>query len=68
MKFRLVSLLCSMASFTAFALPQAYVTNEKDNTISIIDMQTFDVVDTIDVGERPRGFILSADQRHACTT
>ena len=33
--------------------------------ISIIDMQSFDVVDTIDVGERPRGFILSADQRHA---
>ena len=67
MSYRFALLLGSlMAAFAlalpqAFALPQAYVTNEKDNTLSVIDMTTFDVVETIEVGERPRGFILSAD-------
>ncbi|MCP4282008.1 MAG: hypothetical protein GY776_18690, partial [Alteromonas sp.] len=71
MSYRFALLLGSlMAAFAlalpqAFALPQAYVTNEKDNTLSVIDMTTFDVVETIEVGERPRGFILSADQSHA---
>ncbi|MDN2659182.1 YVTN family beta-propeller repeat protein [Neptunomonas sp. CHC150] len=40
----------------------AYVSNEKDDTISVIDLDTFEVTDTIEVGERPRGIILSKDQ------
>lgn len=39
----------------------AYVTNEKDNTVSVIDTEAMEVVKTIDVGMRPRGVILSGD-------
>jgi PQQ-dependent catabolism-associated beta-propeller protein len=39
----------------------AYVSNEKDDTISIIDLNTLEVTDTIDVGERPRGILFSKD-------
>ncbi len=40
-----------------------YVSNEKDNTISIIDTETEAVVNTIKVGERPRGITFSKDYR-----
>ena len=39
----------------------AYVSNEKDNTVSVIDTETWEVVNTIEVGERPRGITLSKD-------
>ena len=42
----------------------AYVTNEKDDTISVIDTETDEVIKTIDVGERPRGVTLSHDFKH----
>jgi len=38
-----------------------YVSNEKDNTVSVIDGDTYEVVKTIDVGQRPRGITLSKD-------
>ncbi len=38
-----------------------YVSNEKDNTISVIDGESLEVTDTIEVGERPRGIVLSND-------
>ena len=40
-----------------------YVTNEKDNTVSIIDSSKLEVVKTIKVGQRPRGITLSKDQK-----
>ena len=39
----------------------AYVSNEKGNTISVIDTATWKVVDTIKVGQRPRGIELTRD-------
>lgn len=39
----------------------AYVSNEKDDTISIIDLDTMEVTETIEVGERPRGILFSKD-------
>lgn len=39
----------------------AYISNEKDNTLSVIDIDTLSVVDTIDVGMRPRGIIFNQD-------
>ena len=39
----------------------AYVSNEKDNTLSVIDTETQKVIETIDVGQRPRGILLSKD-------
>ena len=38
-----------------------YVTNEKGNTVTVIDSATWRVVDTIKVGQRPRGITLSPD-------
>ena len=48
----------------------AYVSNEKDNTISIIDIAAAKVVDTVQVGQRPRGVLLSRDlkQLYICTS
>jgi PQQ-dependent catabolism-associated beta-propeller protein len=39
----------------------AYVSNEKSNTISVIDIDKFAVVKTIKVGQRPRGIELTKD-------
>src|SRR5919201_1036607 len=39
----------------------AYVSNEKSNTVSIIDTDKFTVVNTIKVGQRPRGIELTKD-------
>jgi len=39
----------------------AYVSNEKSNTVSVIDTDKFIVVNTIKVGQRPRGIELTKD-------
>jgi len=38
-----------------------YVSNEKDNSISVIDSATLEVKHTIPVGQRPRGIMLTKD-------
>lgn len=38
-----------------------FVSNEKENTISVIDSEKLEVVHTIKTGNRPRGIILSKD-------
>src|SRR5215471_6879419 len=40
-----------------------YVTNEKGNTVSVIDGDKLEVTKTIPVGERPRGFVMSKDYK-----
>src|SRR6201984_9600 len=39
----------------------AYVSNEKSNTVSVIDVDKFAVIKTIKVGQRPRGIELTKD-------
>ena len=39
----------------------AYITNEKDNTVSVIDIKKNKVIKTVEVGQRPRGIIMSKD-------
>ena len=41
----------------------AYVTNEKGNSVSIVDLDKMAVVSTVDVGQRPRGIALSKDEK-----
>jgi YVTN family beta-propeller protein len=40
---------------------EIWVTNEKDDTISVIDTETLEVTRTIATGERPRGITFSND-------
>ena len=39
----------------------AYVSNEKSNTVSVIDTESWTVTKTIKVGQRPRGIEFSRD-------
>ncbi|WP_286238449.1 YVTN family beta-propeller repeat protein [Neptuniibacter halophilus] len=66
MKFK--NLLKPVAAAMVLASPVAmaelaYVSNEKDDTISVIDLNTMEVTDTIEVGERPRGILFSKDHK-----
>jgi PQQ-dependent catabolism-associated beta-propeller protein len=40
---------------------EAYVSNEKGNTVSVIDTDKLEVVKTIKVGQRPRGIAITRD-------
>ena len=40
-----------------------YVSNEKDNTITVIDGDALQVTKTVPVGQRPRGILLSPDRK-----
>ena len=55
----------ALALGTAPALAEkVFVSNEKSNTVSVLDSETLEVVDTFDVGQRPRGITLAADGKH----
>src|SRR6476659_8744212 len=41
----------------------AWVSNEKDNSLSLIDLQSLEVTETLPVGQRPRGLLLSHDNK-----
>ena len=61
---RLLALLVTgtFVSVNAFAgTGNIFVTNEKDDTVSVINPESLEVVATIDVGERPRGIGFSPD-------
>ena len=38
-----------------------FVSNEKDNTVTVIDSESLAIVKTIPVGARPRGMVLTPD-------
>ncbi|WP_424971240.1 YVTN family beta-propeller repeat protein [Dinoroseobacter sp. S76] len=61
MKPTLTTLAFLLASTAAHASGEIWVTNEKDDTISVIDIATLEVVRTIETGERPRGITFSKD-------
>lgn len=54
----LIMLLLAGSPARAFL---AYASNEKDNTISVIDLSAMNVVKTIQTGQRPRGMALTSD-------
>ena len=56
----LVTLTCSLAWTRAYAA-RAYVSNEDDGTVSVVDTQRLESIATIAVGKRPRGMVLSRD-------
>ena len=58
-------LLSGMAFLLATAAPAsafiAYVSNEKGNTVTVIDTDSWTVTKTIKVGQRPRGIEFTRD-------
>ena len=62
-----ISVLCVICVFllscNKSSGPFAYVTNERDNTITVIDTSTDTVYSTIKVGGRPRGIRISEDRK-----
>jgi YVTN family beta-propeller protein len=59
----------ALLSHNAWAFT-AYVSNEKGNTVSVIDLDNMEVTATVEVGERPRGITMSKDGKHVyiCTS
>jgi len=55
-----VAAFLAMAAPPAFAM-QIFVSNEKDNTVTVVDGDTLEVVKTIKTARRPRGIIASPD-------
>src|SRR4030088_314256 len=57
--------ICGIAVWLAGTLPAgafiAYVSNEKGNTVSVIDTDKWVVTKTIKVGQRPRGIEFTRD-------
>ena len=61
---RVIFASVGLAAITAPANAyMAYVTNEKDNSITVIDTDKLEAVKTVKVGQRPRGIILSNDDK-----
>src|SRR5947209_7886846 len=57
-----IAVACLCAARMA-AADTIYVSNEKDNTVTVVDGKTLEPVKTIPVGQRPRGILLSKDQK-----
>ena len=53
-KYLLMSCVFLLSAATADAYT-VFVSNEKDNTVSVLDSTTLEVVKTVKVGQRPRG-------------
>ena len=49
----------------AFAAPLIFVSNEKDNTVTVLNADTLEIVKTIKVARRPRGIVVSPDGKEA---
>lgn len=60
MRRHLIAVLLATAAPPALA-GEIWVTNETDNTISVIDTDTLEVTRTIPTGERPRGITFAHD-------
>src|ERR1700759_1530422 len=62
---RIALLGCSLAGFLVSSGPAfaflAYVSNEKGNSISVIDTDKMETVATIKTGQRPRGIEVTPD-------
>ncbi|MEO0865938.1 MAG: hypothetical protein AAFY39_15420, partial [Pseudomonadota bacterium] len=56
---KLMTALATTLLATPALADEMWISNEKDDTVSVIDIETLEVVRTIDVGERPRGITFS---------
>ena len=59
-----LALSATLLSAAGLEAREIYVSNEKGNSITVIDGDKLEVTATIPVGNRPRGIILSPDGKH----
>ena len=59
--FNILLLFVSILYFSSADASKAYITNEKDNTLSVIDIDKRKVIKTVDIGQRPRGITMTKD-------
>ena len=59
--FKILLLFVSVFYSSGVDASKAYITNEKDNTLSVIDISKRKVVKTVDIGQRPRGITMTKD-------
>jgi YVTN family beta-propeller protein len=62
--FAMLAMGLALMASPAAAAPFAYVTNESDNTVSVIDTASNTVVATITVGTSPYGVAVTPDGKH----
>src|SRR5215469_10370695 len=60
----MLALTLSMALSAEASAYTAYVSNERSNTVSVIDTNKWEVIKTIKVGQRPRGIAYTKDQKY----
>ena len=58
---RRIASLAALLLASAAQADEIWISNEKDNTLSVIDTATLEVTRTIPTGERPRGIAFSHD-------
>ncbi len=58
---RLVIVMAGFLAANAALADRIFVSNEKDNSIAVLDGKTLQIVKTVPVGARPRGIVLSKD-------
>ena len=66
--FLLLSMGLGLGTATSQAQTRAYVTNQLDNTVSVIDTATHTVLATIPVGAVPVGVAITPDGTRAYAT
>jgi YVTN family beta-propeller protein len=63
--FAMLAMGLGMMARPAEAQPFAYITNNIDGTVSVIDTATNMVMTTLTVGSAPEGVAVTPDGRHA---
>ena len=59
--FNILLLFAAIIYSSVVDASKAYITNEKDNTLSVIDINKRKVLKTVDIGQRPRGITMTKD-------
>ena len=63
MPFLILTMVLALLAAAQARAERLFVSNEKDNTITVIDAGSLAVIATVPVGDRPRGILLSKDGR-----
>ena len=59
-----VLLAAPLAFVPAHALAATiFISNERDNTVTVVDSNSLEIVKTIKIGRRPRGIIMAPDYK-----